>query len=237
MQLSSDKTAVMSFSEGFTFLGEDFGPVFPPALDEHRVPEPRKRVVYAGVQGSRIRKGGGRIMVESKSGEPLLDVPSGHVERLVIFGAVGLSAGARAWALANGVEVVFLSRRGSYIGAQRGVTGGTKVSRIRAQLLAADELDIALGFARIAIASKLAHQITLLRRFPSREFAEAGRDATSQIHNCIKLTQLAQTRAELMGVEGAAAQVYFRHFGCLVPEPLRFTHRSRRRRSAWPPTL
>jgi hypothetical protein len=27
----------MSFEEGFSFLGEDFGPRYPPSLDDHKV--------------------------------------------------------------------------------------------------------------------------------------------------------------------------------------------------------
>lgn len=228
MELSAEKTAVMSFREGFAFLGEDFGPVFPPVLEDHRVPEPVKRVVYAGVQGSRVRKAAGRIVIDSDAGEPLLDVPMGHVERLVLFGAVGLSAGVRSWSLTNGVDVVFLSRKGNFIGGQTSVSNGARVRRLRAQIHASDAPEVALGFARVAISSKLAHQVTVLRRFPSRELADEARDAVAQIRNCAKLTPLAQTTEELMGLEGAAAQAYFRHFGSLVPEPLRFAHRSRR---------
>jgi len=123
MRLGSDKSEVMSFAEGFTFLGEDFGPRYPPALDDHRAVEPPRRVVYVGRQGSRVRIASGRLVVESADDQTLLDVPSGQVERLVCYGAVGLSAGARSWALANGVDLLFLSRRGSYLGHGRGGRG------------------------------------------------------------------------------------------------------------------
>ncbi len=54
MELAEDKSAVMSFEEGFCFLGEDFGPRYPPALEESRVHEPTRRVLYVGLQGSRV---------------------------------------------------------------------------------------------------------------------------------------------------------------------------------------
>jgi CRISPR-associated protein Cas1 len=106
MRLGADKSEVMSFDEGFTFLGEDFGPRYPPALDDHRAVEPPRRVVYVGRQGSRVRVEAGRLVIESPDDQELLDVPSGQVERLVCFGAVGVSAGFRSWALANGVDQV-----------------------------------------------------------------------------------------------------------------------------------
>src|SRR5262249_40919381 len=51
MAMGTDKSAVMSFEEGFCFLGEDFGPRYPPAMADHRVVEPARRVLYLGMQG------------------------------------------------------------------------------------------------------------------------------------------------------------------------------------------
>ena len=101
MPLGADKSAVMSFEEGFCFVGEDFGPRYPPALADHRVDEPARRVLYLGMQGAHARLESGRVIVESPDDTELLDVPSGTVERIVCFGAVGISAGLRSWALAT----------------------------------------------------------------------------------------------------------------------------------------
>ena len=54
MTLNATKTKVTSFDEGFTFLGEDFGPRYPPLLDDHRVAEPDERALYVALQGSRV---------------------------------------------------------------------------------------------------------------------------------------------------------------------------------------
>lgn len=96
MTLGSDKSSVMSFDEGFCFVGEDFGPRYPPALTDHRVAEPARRVLYLGMQGAHARVESGRVIVESPQDQELLDVPSGSVERIVCFGAVGISAGLRS---------------------------------------------------------------------------------------------------------------------------------------------
>jgi len=48
------------------------------------------------VQGSRTRIQDGWLIVEGPDGAELLDVPSGHVERIVTFGSVGISAGVRS---------------------------------------------------------------------------------------------------------------------------------------------
>jgi CRISPR-associated protein Cas1 len=111
MRLGTD-SSVMSFADGFCFLGEDFGPRYPPVLDDHRIVEPATRTVYVAKPGAGVRTEAGRLIVETADDVELLDVPTGHVERLVLFGPVGLSAGARSWALNSDVEVILASRRG-----------------------------------------------------------------------------------------------------------------------------
>lgn len=134
MQLGADKTEVMSFSEGFVFLGEEFGPRYPPVLVDHRVEDPERKVLYAACQGGRIRIARGRLIVEDAKDTEILDVPTGLVGRIVCFGSVGFSAGARSWALANDVDVVFASRRGTYLGSFVGSGNAPRSSRLRAQL-------------------------------------------------------------------------------------------------------
>ncbi|MGL5863148.1 MAG: reverse transcriptase domain-containing protein [Phycicoccus sp.] len=109
------EAAVMSFDEGFTFLGEDFGPRYPPKQTAGVI-EPERRSLYLGLQGSRVRTQAGRLVVESADDADLIDVPSSRVSRIVCFGSIGVSAGMRSFALEDGVDVVFASRRGSYQG-------------------------------------------------------------------------------------------------------------------------
>jgi CRISPR-associated protein Cas1 len=185
MRLGADKSAVMSFHDGFCFLGEDFGPRYPPALDDYRAIEPPRRVLYVGVQGAHVRVAAGRVIVESVQDEELLDVPSGQLERLVLFGAVGLSAGARSWALANAVDLVFLSRRGSYLGHGWAAASKSRVTRLRAQLAAsADPARVAV-FARSVAEAQIRKQIVLLQRFGRRNTAEAVAEAAGQMRQLL----------------------------------------------------
>lgn len=228
MRLGADKSAVMSFAEGFTFLGEDFGPRYPPALDDHRVVEPPRRVVYAGLQGSRVRIDSGRLVVESSQDQELLDVPSGLVERLVCFGSVGVSAGVRSWALANGVDQVFLSRRGTYLGHATGAGTSRKPQRVRAQLAATDDLERCLLFGRAVVEAKVRKQVVVLRRLARRANAEIVAEATGLMEQLLPMLPEAQAADELMGLEGAAARAYFGALGTVMPAGLTFEGRSRR---------
>jgi CRISPR-associated protein Cas1 len=171
-------------SRRFCFLGEDFGPRYPPALDDYRSIEPPRRVLYVAVQGSHVRVAAGRVVVESAQDQELLNAPSGQLERVVPFGAVGLSAGARSWALANAVDLVFLSRRGSYLGHGWAAASKTRVTRPRAQLAASGDAARAVVFARAVVEAKIRKQIVLLQRFGRRDTAEAVADAASRCGSC-----------------------------------------------------
>lgn len=218
---------VVSFADGFCFLGEDFGPRYPPVLDDHRVVEPATRTIYVAVPGASVRIEAGRLVVESPDDEQLLSVPSGHVERLALFGPVGLSAGARSWALTNEVEVVFASRRGGYLGQL--LTGSSRrVGRLRTQLAHADDPARTVPFGRAVVEAKIRKQIVLVQRLTRRGEHEQPARAVATMRTLLGMLPQAGTIEEIMGVEGAAARSYFQALGAIMPEPLRFEGRSRR---------
>lgn len=170
------------------------------------------------------------MIVESADDVEVLDLPSGHVERIVCFGAVGVSAGVRTWALSNDVDVVFASRRGSYLGQHLSADSSTRVSRLRAQLEFVDDPARSLALAMSIVEAKVRKQIVVLQRFGRRDHAADVRDAVSQMrHVLLVLLVLREcvTTDEVMGIEGAAASAYFPAYGSLFPEELRFEARSR----------
>lgn len=226
MELGSDKTEVMSFEEGFAFLGEDFGPRYPPALSEVGLEEPERRVLYAATQGGRVRIAKGRLLVEDMEEAGVLDVPTSTVGRIVCFGSVGLSAGTRSWALANDVDVVFASRRGTYMGSFVGAANAPRAATVRAQI-AIEGTGHAVAIAKAIVTAKLQQQKTVLQRFGRRDTIEVVADAIHQIKQLLLMVPDCTTRDEAMGMEGAAAAVYFPALGEMVPEGVRFTTRSR----------
>ena len=226
MPLATDKSAVMSFKEGFCFLGEDFGPRYPPVLAGHRVDEPDRRVVYLGRQSAHARLESGRLVVESPHEEELLNIPSGAVERIVCFGAVGISAGLRSWALATDVDLVFLSRRGSYLGHAWPAGSSQRIARLRAQLAFADDSSRWLPFARAVVSAKVRKRIVLLQRFARRDNAGDVLAGAGQMEQLLAMLPDCGTRDELMGIEGAAAREYFGALARVVPDDMRFDGRS-----------
>ena len=74
------------------------------------------RILYVGRDGARVHVKAGRVLVDAPGSLPATSVPKNSVTRIVLSGNVGLSAGARSWAMRSSVDVVCLSRRGSYQG-------------------------------------------------------------------------------------------------------------------------
>lgn len=226
MTLGADETQIMSFEAGFTFLGEDFGPKYPPVLDGLGVEEPDRKVVYVAHPGGRVRTGEGRLIVESADDVELLDVPTSHIRRVVCFGPVGFSAGARSWAASADVDVCFASRRGNYLGSFVSGRSGARVDRLRAQL-ALLGTPSAMAVSRAIVDAKVTKQIVVLQRLGRREHAEIVNDAIAQMRRVLALLGDCVTADEAMGLEGAAAAAYWPAYGALFPHGLVFGHRSR----------
>lgn len=227
MSLGSDDTQVMSFDQGFCFLGEDFGPRYPPPMPDAGVEEPERKALYVALQGCRVRTGEGRLIVESADDAKVLDVPTGHVRRLVCFGSVGISAGARGWAMASGVDIVLASRRGSYQGSLVSAVSAPRAARVRAQVRFLDTEE-SLVVCRSIIEAKVRKQIVVLQRLGRREHAEQVRPAIAAMEQVLMMLPQCVSSTEAMGVEGAAAAAYFPALGALFPEGLQFDHRTRR---------
>ncbi|MDR2975555.1 MAG: CRISPR-associated endonuclease Cas1 [Propionibacteriaceae bacterium] len=227
MTVNQEKTEVTSFDQGFCFLGEDFGPTYPPLVAELRVEEPLARVLYVGLQGGRVRVQAGRIVVTTKDDVEALNVPSSHVSRLVLFGSVGLTAGARSWLLGQAVDIVFLSCRGSYLGVANAASSALRAQRLKAQIATAEDPERAMRFGRSVVQAKIRHQITLVQRFSRPDIAEDLAPDLELMRAMVKLAPGALSRDEVMGVEGAAAKAYFRALAKLLPPEVGFSGRTR----------
>jgi CRISPR-associated protein Cas1 len=166
--------------------------------------------------------------VESPDDVELLSVPVSQVGRIVTFGAVGVSAGARSWAVKADVDIVFASRRGSYEASLVGAASGPRVSRIRRQVAASESgSPEALAIAIAIVDAKISKQVILLRRLCDPSTADTASTAVSSMEALARMLPDCSGTSEVMGLEGAAAAAYFPALGELMPPDLRFTTRSR----------
>ncbi|WP_180272092.1 CRISPR-associated endonuclease Cas1 [Actinomyces ruminis] len=229
LQLEQDAITMITFDEGFCYLGTDFTVRLPEDGSLRQSHDSvADQVVYVGRNGSRVHVSEGRLIVDSVDGIPQMSIPQRAVSRLVLTGHVSLSAGARSWALANGVEVIFLSWRGSYLGQLAGSSSSTSAQRLIAQAAHAQDEQLRLPLARAIVRAKIRNQIHVLGRTGRRARDDEVAFVCRRLRSTIRELDHALTTDELMGLEGVASNEYFACLSSLVPDDVSFPGRSRR---------
>ena len=274
LTINEDATAMTSFDEGFCHLGIDYSQDRP--LEPSAEAAAPVHVVYVGRDGSRVHVAKERLIVDTPDGLPQMSIPRRMVSRIVLTGNVGLSAGARSWALYNDIDVLCLSRRGTYLGQLAGPRSTANAQRLLRQAEFAADEEARLPLARSIVRAKLRNQLHVLHRLARREregsagdvesagaamgdgmevcgnagvasgrasvaaaagvvgvareaAGVVGLEAACRDIRCI-MADLpdAASIEEIMGMEGAASNVYFACVAGLLPPEVSFPCRSRR---------
>ena len=186
------------------------------------------RILYVGRDGARVHVKAGRVLVDAPGSLPAASVPKNSVTRIVLSGNVGLSAGARSWAMRSGIDVVCLSRRGSYQGTLIGSNRGAHASRLLAQVALTGDSERRVRLAASLIGAKIRGQIHVLTRIARRDEAVHVADTTAHMHAWRRSLAGARTLDEVMGIEGACSNAYFDALSACVPTDVTFDGRSRR---------
>lgn len=167
LRINEDATVMTSFDEGFCHLGVDYSQNRP--LEPSTGADAPVHVVYVGRDGSRVHVAKGRLVVDAPDGLPQMSIPQRMVSRIVLTGNVGLSAGARSWALYNDIDVLCLSRRGTYLGQLAGPRSTVNAQRLLKQAEFAADEEARLPLARNIVRAKLRNQLHVLHRLGRRE--------------------------------------------------------------------
>lgn len=214
-------------TEDFAFLAPDITATLSssPPSSTH---DPRAdQVLYVGKDGARLNVAKGRLVVTANSQLPELSLPCNLVSRIVLSGNVGFSAGARSWALRTHVPVTFLSRRGGYQGHLVNA-GALHGHRLLQQFKLTQDRNLALPLARAIVQAKLRNHIHVLHRLARRTPNADVADQCQAIRSLSEECSHAGNHHELMGLEGAASEIYFAAASKLLPEDVRFSGRTRR---------
>ena len=186
------------------------------------------RILYVGRDGARVHVKAGRVLVDAPSSLPATSVPKNSVTRIVLSGNVGLSAGARSWAVRSGVDVVCLSRRGSYQGTLIGANRGAHASRLLAQVALVGDRERRVRLAASLIGAKIRGQVHVLTRIARRDETVHVADTTAHMYAWRRSLADARTLDEIMGIEGACSNAYFDALSACMPADVTFDGRSRR---------
>lgn len=194
------------------------------ALPELRIPKPAMegavrrlvapdidtRALYVTTAGVMVAKKGETVQVKEK-GETLAEVRIKDLHHLALFGPVQVSTALVQTLCERDVPVSYFSMGGWFYGLTRGHGLTNVFTRIR-QFERAASPEQALNIARLIVYGKIRNQRTLLMR----NHVEPPVYALRALKHAAAAALAANSLGMLLGVEGAAALIYFRLFEGMI---------------------
>src|SRR5690606_7318825 len=166
--------------------------------------------VYVQEQGASVGKSG-EVLIVRKGKEKLQEIRMIDTSQLCLFGNVQVSAQAVRELAGSGIPVIHFTYGGWYSAMTVGAHHKNIELRIRQHQVAADP-EARLPIARAIVAGKIHNSRTMLRR-NAKESQPAAMEELSRLRAA---ALRAKSVESLLGVEGAAARVYFSHFKSML---------------------
>ena len=171
--------------------------------------------IYVTTPESYLSKDGMNVVI-SVNQQEVFRIPIINIEAIVTFGYMGASPGLMKLCTDSGVSLTFLSPNGRFVSRVQGQTKGNVLLR-KAQYRLADDQTWSLHLAQLMVAGKIQNYRNVLRRY-LRDYGENPEVLTAA--NTLDIQKRdalrAKDRAELMGIEGLAANHYFAAFPNLI---------------------
>lgn len=190
--------------------------------------------LYVTLPDSWLRLDNDTLRVEVEE-ETRLRVPLHHLQAVVCFGHVGLSAPLMHRLADSGIALVLLDSAGRFKARLEGAVSGNVLLR-QAHYATACDAAFSLNVARNIVAGKIKNQRQVLMR-GAREAKQADDEAqltraAQNLAASLRALPDAATADVMRGVEGEAARTYFAGLNLLVRPELRehFTMDGRSRR-------
>jgi len=170
------------------------------------------RPLYLNSQGMRLGKSGTVIQVREK--ESLVqEVRLSEVSQINLLGNVQISTQAIQSFCAAEIPVCYFSQGGYFYGITTGLNSRNVILR-RRQFHAAEDEAFALALARSLINGKIRNQRTLIQR----NHVEPPPRVLRQMKQYAENALAAGSQESLLGIEGAAARLYFEHFAGMIKQ-------------------
>ena len=175
-------------------------------LPRDRAPRP----LYISEQGTYVRKKGGRVEV-LKDGETIDSIRLLDVSQVCLFGNVQTSTQLLRELFARDIPVLWFSYGGWFQGLATGLPAKNVDLRRRQVAIAGQG---GLEIARAMIQGKIRNTRTLLRRNARAEV----RKALDSLRDLAAQAGAASNIPTLLGIEGAAARLYFSSFLTMIKD-------------------
>ncbi len=176
-------------------------------------PDIYTKALYVNTPGVGITKKGETVVVKDQ-GETVIEVRIKDLHHLAIFGSAQLSTALVQTLCERDIPISFFSMGGWFYGLARGQGLTNVFTRIK-QFARAAEPEQSLPLARLFVYGKIRNQRTLLRR----NHVEPPPLVLRILKHAASAALVAPNHATLLGIEGAAALSYFRHFGGMIKGP------------------
>lgn len=194
------------------------------------------RPLYLNTQGLFVGRKSELLQIKEQ-GKVIQEVRLREINQVNLFGNIQLSTQAMQTLLELEIPLVLHSQHGYFYGMLQG-TGLKNILLRREQFRLADNPERSLAIAKTLVIGKIRNQRVLLMR----NHISPPRDAIVDLKRLAHRAGRVERADSLLGIEGAAARIYFQHFaGMLKPgtepldpdyvagEPPRFTFNFRQR--------
>jgi len=181
--------------------------------------------VYVVGQGERVRRKGDRLEFWSRKGKAG-DAKLREISQLSLYGGVEITTPALTALLQKGVPVCHFTHGGWFYGISQGNTHKNVELRIK-QFDLARSKSRSLDLAKKFVSGKIKNCRTLIRR----NDADVSKEVLATLGSLVKEINCARGAENLLGIEGAAAQIYFSRFDSLLKvqaEDFEFNNRNKR---------
>ena len=198
------------------------------------VPNTEALPLYVQARGAKVAKSGETLVV-SIDDEKVATARLAETSQVVLMGSIYITAPCLQELMWRGIPVTWYSHGGWFYGHTVG-NGHKNVELRTAQYRASFDAATCLRFAQGLVSAKILNCRTLLRRNWKRP--DDNRGVMIDLKEDSRSAERAQSLAELLGIEGAAAARYFGAFPAMISrddpeEEAAFDFKKRNRR---PPT-
>lgn len=175
------------------------------------VPRADAKPLYVQQQGTKVGLDGDSLVVRDRDGKKLADVGMPLTSQVVLVGNVQISSQAMRELFIREIPVTYMGYGGRILGITETLSHNNIEVR-RSQFRIADDRHRSLVFARGFVRTKILNCRTLLRRNGEGDVSRPLRE----LHESAERAKEAASIEELLGIEGNAASVYFKHFSRML---------------------
>ncbi len=189
--------------------------------------------LFVTTQGAYLSKEGETVIV-SVDREKLLQLPIHTISGIVCFGQVSMSPFLMGFCAEKQVSVSFLTEYGKFLANVQGKISGNVLLR-REQYRRADDKEFSLEISKAIILGKISNCRTVLQRalrdHKDKINVEEVTKASKKLVSSLRQVEKVDLLDKLRGLEGEAANAYFKVFDHLIvsqKKDFKFVGRTRR---------